>query len=334
MVKPKTKMHHSHKKRHGHHQKRNRTFASVYFPYLPIALVFIANVFWGSFQPLRGTLAYATSMSHSALLSATNSHRASNGKTTLFINQSLSSAAQTKANDMAERNYWSHNTPTGEEPWVFIDNTGYKYLKAGENLAYGFATSEDTVVGWMNSPSHRTNMLDDAYSEVGFGYTNSANFNGAGQQTIVVAMYAKPQTLAATSPATQPASANPAPGPQPVAAQTEEVKPVPVPALTVEQNQSEPRPVSTDIKITAEIPPQEIARVQTLTGGSAPWTLYATTMLAAAAVLFMLIRHSLAFRHLIRDSQRFVAHHPLIDATLLSVVLLAIILSQTVGIIL
>src|SRR5690606_1752560 len=126
------------------------------------------------------------------------------------------------------------------EPWVFINNAGYNYLRAGENLAYGFATSGDTISGWMNSPTHRNNMLDTAFVEVGFGFANSENFNDSGPETVVVAMYAKPQVLSAGS--TVPA-ANQDPAPQTTqsadsasqpqaSATTKETEVVPVAATT------------------------------------------------------------------------------------------------------
>lgn len=134
--------------------------------------------------------AYATEMSRSGLLSSTNIQRSNNGQSSLTINSKLNQAAQAKANDMVARNYWSHNTPDGKEPWVFFDAQGYIYTKAGENLAYGFDNSSATVIGWMNSPSHKANLLDSTFTEVGFGFANSSDYVTTGEETIVVAMYA------------------------------------------------------------------------------------------------------------------------------------------------
>src|SRR5690606_3424397 len=128
-----------------------------------------------------------------------------NGKAALSLNDKLNAAAQAKAEDMKARNYWSHNTPDGQEPWVFFDAQGYIYKKAGENLAYGFATSTETVTGWMNSPSHKANLLDGAFTEVGFGFANSENFVSTGNETIIVAMYAQPYTQPASTPPEQAA---------------------------------------------------------------------------------------------------------------------------------
>src|SRR5688572_11912371 len=111
-----------------------------YWPYIPVLLLVMATFLVSLAQPAqrRGVLAYATDMSASGLLVATNGQRASNGAGNLQINSSLSNAAQAKANDMVAKNYWSHYGPDGTEPWTFITNAGYSYIRAGENLAYGF----------------------------------------------------------------------------------------------------------------------------------------------------------------------------------------------------
>ncbi len=323
---------HHHLKRHGKHHRHSRRYVKVYAPYLPLVVSLVMNLFLSFWQPARQgvTLAYATEMSVSGLLQTTNSHRSGNGKGDLTLNQQLASAAQAKANDMIARNYWSHATPDGQQPWVFLDNAGYKYLKAGENLAYGFATSGDAVVGWMNSPTHQANMLDGAFTEVGFGFANGESYNGAGEQTIVVAMYGKPQTLGAT---TQPAPAPPAPAPTPAPAPA----PLPAPVAPIPEPSPAPvpAPVTTDQPVAAVIPaPTEIAQVQTLTGGHAPWAFAALSTLLAGLIIFWLAHHSLRLRHLLHDSERLILHHPLLDATLLSLTILGLLLSRTAGFIL
>lgn len=185
----------------------------TYAPYIPLTLILLSNLLvglrWHTAQQPE-VLAYATEMSIPNLLSATNSARGSQGVSSLGVNSKLNNAAQAKANDMVSRNYWSHNTPEGNPPWVFITNAGYSYSRAGENLAYGFATSSDTIDGWMNSPAHRENILNGGYTEVGFGIANGANYNGSGQETVVVAMYAAPYNAPPAKAAPTP-KANTAP---------------------------------------------------------------------------------------------------------------------------
>src|SRR5690606_515550 len=114
--KPTTSVHH--KRRRGEHHKRTHDYHKAYWPYLPMAMIVVlgilANAFWGTIQ--RGILGYATEMSITGLLEETNKQRANNGLTGLTINEQLNQAAQAKAEDMAARDYWSHNTPEGNPP--------------------------------------------------------------------------------------------------------------------------------------------------------------------------------------------------------------------------
>lgn len=213
---PKTDQH-THRKRHGKHQKRSPHFLKVYRPFLPVVAALIVGA--ASFitfnnkpsaapvsQPssdIPAVLAYATNVNSSGLLSATNQRRAAAGAASLTVNAKLNAAAQAKANDMATRNYWSHNTPEGNPPWVFFSNAGYSYEKAGENLACGFDDSTGVITGWFNSASHKANLLNTSYQEVGFGIANSENYNcgniSTTQQTIVVAMYGTPYNSTPTT---------------------------------------------------------------------------------------------------------------------------------------
>lgn len=340
------------KKRHGKHHRRGRDYVKVYAPYLPLLVSVIASLLLAFYHPKSGsTLAYATEMSHGGLLAATNSHRANNGVSALALNANLSSAAQAKANDMIARNYWSHTTPDGQQPWVFIDGTGYKYSKAGENLAYGFATSADAVVGWMNSPSHKANMLDSVFTEVGFGYANGASYNSSGNQTVVVAMYGKPQTLAATTQQSSPAPAAPAPAqskpaPAPAPAPVEQPAAEP-PKETAPANdpQAIPLPVNTYQPATALAQSsQTIVRSQTVLSGQTTWLLGAVTLALGGLLAFKFLhlgvqyhrflRHHPAIRRTIRSSNNLILHHPLLDSAIAGLALLTFVLSRTVGTIL
>jgi hypothetical protein len=196
-VKQKPKITPHHKRRHGMHQKRSHQFTKTYWPYLPLLLVVATGLLVNSFLVRPNVLGYATNMTSYGLLANTNAAREANNSHDLALSNSLSQAAQAKANDMATRNYWSHKTPEKQEPWTFIDKSGYVYEAAAENLAYGFETSDQAVKGWMNSPEHRVNLLNDAYTQVGFGVANSSNYQTKGEETIVVAFYAKPALISA-----------------------------------------------------------------------------------------------------------------------------------------
>lgn len=325
-----------HKKRRGHHHKRTKEYHRVYLPYLPLVIAIVISIAVSGWRPTGSTLAYATNTSVSGLLQSTNSQRAANGQGSLVLNSQLNNAAQSKANDMVARNYWSHNTPDGQEPWIFVDAAGYKYLKAGENLAYGFTDSDGTITGWMNSPSHKSNMLDSAFTEVGFGYANSADYNNSGAETVVVAMYAKPQTLGASS---QPAPTTPTPepaqqAPTPTASSPiNEAVPEAETAQAVPVNEEvKPKPVAFTSETRGLEPVgQPVTRVAAITGSQAPLAVFTVGLVVGLAVMALLMKHGLGLKRLIQDSESFVLHHPLFDSTVVGLIIVGITLLQTTG---
>ena len=97
----------------------------------------------------------------------TNAERQKAGLPTLRLNESLNKSANDKCNDMVNRKYFDHKSPDGQEPWAFIKKY-INYSKAGENLAEGYYQADETVSAWMKSPTHRDNILNASYSDVGF----------------------------------------------------------------------------------------------------------------------------------------------------------------------
>lgn len=132
-------------------------------------------------------LGYATNISVSDLYSLTNQERAAKGLDALTLDSKLNSAATAKANHMFANDYWAHVAPDGTTPWSFIYASGYNYSVAGENLAKDFNTSSGAVAGWMASPTHRDNILNTSYSDIGFAVVNGVLLGS--QTTLVVAMY-------------------------------------------------------------------------------------------------------------------------------------------------
>jgi len=88
-------------------------------------------------------------------------------ETVIKLNPELSAAAAQKAADMFARNYWAHVSPVGTQPWYFITTAGYTYRYAGENLARDFSEAQAVVDAWMASPSHRDNLLNSHYQDIG-----------------------------------------------------------------------------------------------------------------------------------------------------------------------
>lgn len=126
------------------------------------------------------------------LTSMTNEKRTENQLATLTTNPLLVQAAQLKANDMAARGYFSHDTPDGKTPWYWLDQVGYTYQYAGENLAVNFVESKDVTEAWMNSPSHRANIVKGSYTEIGIA-VSSGMYKGR-ESIFVVQFFGKPIT--------------------------------------------------------------------------------------------------------------------------------------------
>ena len=139
------------------------------------------------------------------LLEDTNKERQLNGTTDLKLNDKLSQAAFMRAQDMFAKNYWSHTSPTGEQPWKWFADVEYNYSYAGENLAKNYPTAEATVAAWMDSPTHRENIVNKKYAEVGFAVVDGT-LNGQ-NTTLVVALYGTPVTVAALGASDEQASA-------------------------------------------------------------------------------------------------------------------------------
>ena len=141
-------------------------------------------------------LGFSSSISAESILQFTNQKRSELGLSGLRLDGQLSEAARKKANDMFNRDYWAHVTPTGEQPWSFITSTGYTYLYAGENLARDFGDPQAVVDAWMASASHRDNLLNSNYNDIGIA-VESGDLGGV-QTTLVVQMFGTRRV--ATSP--------------------------------------------------------------------------------------------------------------------------------------
>jgi hypothetical protein len=138
------------------------------------------------------------------LVRLTNQKRAEKGLSPLKPSQELSKAAAAKASNMFQLDYWAHIAPDGTTPWYFIKSAGYEYEYAGENLARGFYTASDVVDAWMASPTHRENILNPNYEEIGFAVSTGTL---TGTETVLVVQEFgsryNAQQVAATNDASQ-----------------------------------------------------------------------------------------------------------------------------------
>ena len=116
-----------------------------------------------------------------ALENFANQTRQTLGLPALKDNQKLDEAARLKAENMVQNQYFNHTSPSGVTPWYWFLKAGYSYKYAGENLAVGFYDSEEVYNAWLNSPSHKANIVNPKYTEVG-----TAVLGGFGQNNAII----------------------------------------------------------------------------------------------------------------------------------------------------
>lgn len=149
-------------------------------------------------------LGRVSNISVGALVDGTNEQRLAASLPSLKMNDALTTAAFAKAKDMFANNYWAHVSPSGVTPWQWVADAGYNYNVAGENLAKNYPTASATMNAWMASPTHRANILNGKYQDVGFAVVDGM-LDGR-NATLVVAYYGTPATVAAVEGASDDAS--------------------------------------------------------------------------------------------------------------------------------
>ena len=124
------------------------------------------------------------------MIALTNNSRIEVGLPELLISDKLSVAAEKKAQDMFANQYFDHDSPQGLTPWDFIKSAGYKYRHAGENLAIDFISANSAHKALMESSSHRANILNVNYSEIGIAVVEDI-FEGS-KSIIIVEEFGAP----------------------------------------------------------------------------------------------------------------------------------------------
>jgi uncharacterized protein YkwD len=151
------------------------------------------TVLWQSSEWLVSTVLPAV------VIDLTNEERAEQAAPPLQRNATLDEAARLKAEHMAKHEYFSHHSPDGVTPWHWFKEAGYTYAHAGENLAIHFTDSTEVVDAWMDSPTHRENIVDPKYTEIGVG---TARGEYEGYDTVyVVQLFGAPGYVPEPSPA-------------------------------------------------------------------------------------------------------------------------------------
>jgi hypothetical protein len=134
--------------------------------------------------------AHQSSVTPSAITQLSNQARKAQGQAGLKTNSALTKAAQAKAKDMISNDYFAHISPKRVTPWYWFSQAGYRYTSAGENLAIDYVNSEDVIQAWLNSPSHRKNLLNSKYQDIGVAVA-TGEINGT-TSVIVVQMFGTP----------------------------------------------------------------------------------------------------------------------------------------------
>lgn len=139
---------------------------------------------------LTPSYAELSTITANRILQLTNAERVQAGLSPLSANAALTKAAQDKAQNMLDEDYFAHISPTGVTPWFWMAKYDYDYTIAGENLAVDFTEAEDIVRAWLASPSHKANMLHREYTQTGIAVA-TGEFQG-NTSTVVVHMFGKP----------------------------------------------------------------------------------------------------------------------------------------------
>jgi hypothetical protein len=319
--------------------------ANHFHPHLlrPLGLALVVGVLLGAnlaynYSQSRSlqVLGYATSIDAGEIIGLSNQQRASRGIAALGTNAKLNQAAQAKAQDMVNRNYWSHYAPDGTSPWYFITSAGYSYNTAGENLAKDFNTSTGVVNAWMNSPAHRDNILNGGYTETGVAVLNGVL---QGQETtLVVAMYTSPKVAPAPAPApaAPTTTTKPTTQAQPTPAAPQNTTPAPAPESVPTPAKEVTTPKTTPTQTTVQVEDKADLKGVTLAAETEKavaareqmnWARSVSVFVLSVLLLVTILKHTLVWRTQKRGWRHiWMRAHPAAQYALL---LVAIVLNLT-----
>lgn len=232
---------------HQPHFLRHESMMALFMLVIIIELGFLVQVF-----VVFDKTKFLSAVLPGVLATLANEERGDLNVPPLKENPLLTKAAQMKAEDMARNSYFAHTSPTGITPWYWFDQVGYRYVHAGENLAVNFSESSDVGEAWMNSPTHKANIIKKDYTEIGIGVASGTY---QGRSTIFVAQ------LFGTPAATfQPSMPEPESPVVPATAQTKTtpsvnptVKPTPKPTTVPSQNPT-PTPTPATTTVASAVP--------------------------------------------------------------------------------
>mgnify|MGYP001415305111 CR=1 FL=1 len=191
-----------------------------------LLVIIIENLFFLTSYLLIPYSDFLANLIGQTIADLTNSNRLNYNIPPLKINPLLSQAAQLKAEDMAQKGYFNHVSPDNITPWYWLDRVGYKYISAGENLAINFTDSEEVVKAWLDSETHRQNILNQNFTEIGIGIAKGTYQDKPA--IFIVQMFGTPEVSYVSQnsfPSSNPSSDN-----HPVLSPTTNQKPSPFPS--------------------------------------------------------------------------------------------------------
>ncbi|PKM49547.1 MAG: serine protease [Firmicutes bacterium HGW-Firmicutes-7] len=130
------------------------------------------------------TNATSLSAAEQEMVTLVNQARSQNNLPALKVDTALANVARTKAKDMIDNNYFSHNSPTYGSPFDMMKSFSIRYIKAGENIA-GNQTVQAAHDALMNSPGHRANILSQDYTHIGIGIVEGGNYGNMFTQMFI-----------------------------------------------------------------------------------------------------------------------------------------------------
>lgn len=183
----------------------------------------------------------ASDLSLENIIAGVNNERSLRNIPLLKTDTRLSVAAQSKSDDMQLRHYFSHTDPEGNYIWDKIVAAGYSpYITLGENLAIEFYNTESLIAAWMNSPTHRANLLSENFKDQGMGI----NFGSPAENQYYSAITNTFGTLLLTTKQPTPQTIQTSNTPKPSSPINNTPKPTPTPSPTAAPT---PSPAKIDV---------------------------------------------------------------------------------------
>ncbi len=167
--------------------------------FISLVYTFLLNHFFN--QPVFAQ----SDISVAELIALTNLSRQNQSLPALKPDPRLTQAAENKAADMLQNGYFSHLNLSDEPPWIYLQQVGYEYTAAGENLARDYSNSQAVINAWLNSPSHRDNLLGSQYTDIGLAVVRGNTPQGK-STTLIVQLLAAPLSLNSQAIATSSGS--------------------------------------------------------------------------------------------------------------------------------